>query len=66
MEEELIKKTDGEWNRTTDLGLMSPLLYRLSYAVVETLNLGNGWNHDCLTLSRYQRLRLMFNRRVSP
>ena len=31
-----LEGNDGEWNRTTDLGLMSPLLYRLSYAVKES------------------------------
>ena len=60
------RRTDGEWNRTTDLGLMSPLLYRLSYAVVVTLNLEIKGDHDYQTLSATIRLRLTFNRRVTP
>ena len=30
----LLKKDSGDRNRTCDTGLMSPLLYRLSYATV--------------------------------
>ncbi len=30
--ENIYEDNGGEWNRTTDPGLMSPLLYQLSYA----------------------------------
>jgi hypothetical protein len=30
----------GDWNRTNDTGLMSPLLYRLSYAALEVAGTG--------------------------
>ena len=29
------KRTGGEWNRTTDPGLMSPMLCQLSYATIK-------------------------------
>ena len=46
-----LEKGSGDRNRTCDTGLMSPLLYRLSYAALESL-VSFGQEHNIILVKR--------------